>query len=72
MFAGGEATGIPKGLAINEPYDSLSFAPTILSLTGNLDRDNQPVASLASRGFTKFPGRVIAEVVGDRVSQPAQ
>jgi hypothetical protein len=72
MFAGGEATGIPKGLAISEPYDSLSFAPTILSLTGNLGSDNQPVVSLASRGFTKFPGRVIAEVAGDRVSQPAQ
>ena len=59
MFAGGEGTGIPKGLAINEPYDSLSLVPTILSLTGNLESDNQPVESLASRGFTKFPGRVI-------------
>jgi hypothetical protein len=72
MLAGGEGTGIPKGLAINEPYDTLSLVPTILSLTGNLQGDNQPDASLAARGFTKFPGRVIREVAGTGLSQPAQ
>jgi hypothetical protein len=72
MFAGGEGTGIPKGLAINEPYDSLSLVPTIFSLTGNLGADNQPAASLASRGFRKFPGRVIPEVTGAHLGQPAQ
>jgi hypothetical protein len=72
MFAGGEGTGIPKGLAINEPYDNLSLVPTIFSLTGNLGADNQPAASLASRGFRKFPGRVIPEVTGAHLGQPAQ
>ncbi|MDX6290055.1 MAG: Type phosphodiesterase / nucleotide pyrophosphatase, partial [Blastocatellia bacterium] len=36
MFAGGEGTGVPRGLAVSEPYDSLSVTPTILALTGNL------------------------------------
>jgi len=64
MFAGGERTGIPRGLAVTEPYDSLSVVPTILALTGNLESDNRPVESLARRGFKKFPGRVITEVAG--------
>ena len=64
MFAGGERTGIPRGLAVTEPYDSLSVVPTILALTGNLQSDNQPVENLVKRGFLKFPGRVIPEVAG--------
>jgi hypothetical protein len=32
MFAGGADTGIARGSRIAEPYDSLSFVPTILSL----------------------------------------
>lgn len=64
MFAGGERTGIPRGQAVTEPYDSLSIVPTILALTGNLESDNRPVESLARRGFKKFPGRVITEVAG--------
>ena len=31
MFAGGDRTGIPRGLAVTEPYDSLSVVPTILA-----------------------------------------
>jgi hypothetical protein len=72
MFAGGEGTGIPRGLAISEPYDSLSVVPTILALTGKLQSDNQPVESLARRGFRNFPGRVIPEVGRVRPGQPAQ
>lgn len=64
LFAGGAQTGIPRGLAVTEPYDSLSVVPTIFALTGNLGRDNSPDESLAKRGFKKFPGRVITEVVG--------
>ena len=64
MFAGGDRTGIPRGLSVAEPYDSLSVVPTILALTGNLESDNSPVDSLAKRGFRKFPGRVISEVLG--------
>lgn len=75
MFAGGESTGIPRGLAVAEPYDSLSVVPTILALTGYLQPDNRPVESLRKRGFTKFPGRVIPEVAGQNsapAAQPAQ
>jgi hypothetical protein len=75
MFAGGESTGIPRGFAVAEPYDSLSVVPTILALTGNLQSDNRPVESLTRRGFTKFPGRVITEVTGQNFApnvQPAQ
>lgn len=64
MFAGGDRTGIPRGLAVTEPYDSLSVVPTILALTGNLESDNRPVESLAKRGFKKFSGRVITDVTG--------
>ena len=64
MFAGGERTGIPRGLAVNEPYDSLSVTPTILALAGEIESDNRPVEALARRGFQKFPGRVIPEVAG--------
>jgi len=32
LFAGGSRTGIPRGLKITEPYDGLSFAPTIKRL----------------------------------------
>jgi len=38
MLAGGEETGIPRNLVIEDPYDSLSFVPTILDLLG-LHRD---------------------------------
>ena len=65
LFAGGAQTGIPRGLVVTEPYDSLSVVPTLFALTGNLESDNRPVESLAKRGFWKFPGRVIKEVVGD-------
>ncbi|MBV9398907.1 MAG: alkaline phosphatase family protein, partial [Bryobacterales bacterium] len=32
LIAGGDQTGIPRGLKIQTPYDSLSFVPTILAL----------------------------------------
>lgn len=72
MFAGGEKTGIPRGLAVTEPYDSLSVVPTILALTGNLESDNRPVASLAKRGFKRFPGRVITEVAGSNFNNASR
>jgi len=64
LFAGGEHTGVPRGLAVTEPYDSLSVVPTILALTGRIGSDNQPDESLSKRGFIRFPGRVINEVAG--------
>lgn len=39
MFAGGNETGIPQGTHIAEPYDSLSFVPTILTLMDRPEPD---------------------------------
>lgn len=63
MAAGGQNTGIPRALDIDKPYDSLSFVPTLLALTGDLRDDNEPVPTLRERGFTRFPGRVVRELV---------
>ncbi|MFN2501680.1 MAG: alkaline phosphatase family protein [Pyrinomonadaceae bacterium] len=57
MLAGGARTAIPKGLAVDQPYDSLSFVPTILKLMGEIDDQNRSPDS-----FNRFPGRVIKEV----------
>ena len=62
MVAGGENTGIPRGLAIAEPYDSLSFVPTLLRLMGRVDENNQPNEDLRRRGFRQFSGRVVREL----------
>ncbi len=50
MLAGGDETGIPRGLVIEEPYDSLSFVPTILDLMG-MKKDGE-----------LLPGRPIREL----------
>ncbi len=47
MFAG---AGVPAGLRIETPYDSLSFVPTLMALTG---RENQA---------RDYPGPVISEL----------
>ncbi|MGI8656405.1 MAG: alkaline phosphatase family protein [Pyrinomonadaceae bacterium] len=63
MFAGGARTGIPRGLSVEEPYDSLSFMPTVLALTNALEDDGRtPVSNLWQKGFRSFPGRLIEEV----------
>ncbi|HEX4595711.1 MAG TPA: alkaline phosphatase family protein [Bryobacteraceae bacterium] len=51
MLAGGAETGIPHQLVIDEPYDSLSFAPTVIELMG-LPRSTPPL-----------PGRLIRELL---------
>ncbi len=51
LFAGGSETGIPRGRVIEEPYDSLSFAPTILDLMGK----NEDARTL--------PGRPIKDIL---------
>lgn len=66
MFAGGERTGIPMAVRVDQPYDSLSFAPTVLALTGNLRDDNNPTPTLLMKGFRRFPGRTISEVLAGR------
>ncbi len=62
MLAGGQNTGVPRGYAVEEPYDNLSFVPTVLALTGNLRDDNSPVPVLWEKGF-RFPGRPVKEVL---------
>ena len=49
LFAGGQDTGIPAGLRIKTPYDSLSLVPTILKLMGRPEPD--------------LPGPLIRELV---------
>lgn len=63
MFTGGRKTSIPQGLVVDEPYDSLSFMPTVLALTGNLRDDSNPIPVLWEKGFRRFPGRVVREVM---------
>lgn len=62
MLAGGSGTGIPRGLRVEQPYDSLSFMPTILRLMGKIDDENQPIPELRALGFRRFPGRVVREL----------
>jgi hypothetical protein len=50
MIAGGKSTGIPHGIRVQEPYDSLSFVPTVLAMMG------RPESALT--------GLVIREVLG--------
>ena len=53
MFAGGDATGIPRHRVIEEPYDSLNFVPTILELMG------------MHREAVQLPGTPIPELLGN-------
>lgn len=51
MLAGGAETGIPRHLLIADPYDSLSFVPTLLALLGRHQEGAQ------------LPGRPIRELL---------
>jgi hypothetical protein len=70
MIAGGIKTGIPRAAIVDEPYDSLSFVPTMLALTGELRDDSNPIPVLWNKGFRRFPGRVIKEVAPDTMPKP--
>ena len=61
MFSGGNETRIPRGLLIDPPYDTLSFVPTLLALTGQL-RGQNPRPSHSESRFRRFPGPVIEEL----------
>ena len=63
MLAGGDKTQLPRGVLVEEPYDSLSFMPTMLALTGNLRDDRTPLPVLWNKGFRKFPGRIVKEIL---------
>lgn len=51
MLAGGRGSGIPQGLTVEEPYDSLSFVPTVLAALGRGEE------------AAKLPGPVIREAL---------
>lgn len=63
MLAGGENTHLPRGVVVEGPYDSLSFMPTMLALTGNLRDDRNPLPVLWNKGFRRFPGRIVKEIL---------
>jgi len=63
MLAGGPKTNLPQAITVEAPYDSLSFVPTLLALTGNLRDDSNPVPQLWEKGFRTFPGHVVKELV---------
>jgi hypothetical protein len=63
MIAGGDKTNIPRAMVVQEPYDSLSFVPSVLALTGNLRDDRSPIPILWDKGFRRFPGRVVTEIM---------
>jgi hypothetical protein len=69
MLAGGDKTMIPRATVVAEPYDSLSFVPTVLALTGNLRDDNNPIPVLWDKGFRRFPGRPVHEVLAKPIKQ---
>jgi hypothetical protein len=70
MISGGDKTGIPRAAVVEEPYDSLSFVPTMLALTGELRDDRSPIPILWEKGFRRFPGRVIKDLVQDVSAKP--
>ncbi|MBA3240928.1 MAG: alkaline phosphatase family protein [Acidobacteria bacterium] len=71
MLAGGDATRIPRGLVVEEPYDSLSFMPTMLALSGQLRDGRTPTPALWQQGFRSFSGRIIGEIFdADTLSPP--
>jgi hypothetical protein len=70
MIAGGDKTRIPRAVVIEEPYDSLSFVPTMLALTGDLRDDSNPIPILWNKGFRRFPGRVVKGFLTDATATP--
>ncbi len=63
MIAGGRNTQIAQAKVIEEPYDSLSFVPTLLALTGQIRDDRTPIPTLWDKGFRRFPGRIVKELI---------
>jgi hypothetical protein len=72
MVAGGEKTNIPRAFEISKPYDSLSFVPTLLALTDEVRDDSNPVPTLRDRGFTRFPGPVVKELLPSKQQTRSQ
>jgi hypothetical protein len=71
MLAGGAATGIPRALVVREPYDSLSFVPTILALTNQLPPTRISPVKYGDRP-RPYPGRIINELFDRQQKLPAR
>ncbi|MCP9495806.1 MAG: alkaline phosphatase family protein [Pyrinomonadaceae bacterium MAG19_C2-C3] len=65
MFAGGAATGIPRGAVVEQPYDSLDFVPTVMRLTNRLSESTSLPVRWSRTRADALPGRVIGEVIGE-------
>lgn len=52
LFGGGSETGVPRATVVEEPYDSLSFGPTLLKLVG--------------RSADELPGALIGKLLQER------
>jgi hypothetical protein len=63
MISGGNTTGLRRGAVVEEPYDNMSFVPTMLWMMGRVNEANQPTEELRQKGFKPFPGRVIKELI---------
>ncbi|HVG38963.1 MAG TPA: alkaline phosphatase family protein, partial [Pyrinomonadaceae bacterium] len=66
MLAGGARTGIPHGLVVEEPYDSLDFVPTVRALLGgNLsaawENNLPPLSGLVIKEIFAQTGKGIVE-----------
>ncbi|CAN5252273.1 hypothetical protein BH18ACI2_BH18ACI2_13910 [soil metagenome] len=74
MLAGGEKTLIPRAFVVAEPYDSLSFVPTVLALTGRIPTNagaGQTTISFQSSEARAFPGRIIEEIFAPTIRDSA-
>ena len=70
MAVGGEETGIRDRNVIRQPYDGLSFTPTVLAIMGQNKSLDSPSAA-DQNGATRLPGRVIKEIFQKRDGQVA-
>lgn len=57
-------------MAVEEPYDNLSFLPTVLALGELLRDDSSPTKVLWERGFLVFPGWIISEIFQRKQEPP--
>lgn len=62
MFFGGARTGVPRGLRIDEPYDSLDFIPTVVALLGGAKSTDSRLSIAWREQLPGLPGHIIKEL----------